>query len=291
MKIIFVSIFLFLMYDYTFAAIYKCKDSTGKVIYQEKACDLVTSQSNIKVWKEASEPTEESNKKTSGSIERAESTELVILQEATVVISQGSGSSFASLTLRPKWKNDNVNKVRIFYKTQFFDSSKTEIGVDNRFKDIDSKSVTTSAQIIGISNGTSHDEFDYKKISYAIISFRTSKDQTEKKFTNVVIKRILENSSQYAVSAYRSPTQTKPCASSSEIRDIEIEISKIANRDNQQLQTELHKKLIEAKSCGSCPTSSQIRDIEFEISKSANRDNQQLQALLREKLVEAKACR
>ena len=41
----------------------------------------------------------------------------------------------------------------------------------------------------------------------------------------------------------------KPCDSQSEIRGIEIEINKLANRDNQSLQTMLHQKLIEAKAC------------------------------------------
>lgn len=41
----------------------------------------------------------------------------------------------------------------------------------------------------------------------------------------------------------------KPCPSAREIRDIEMDISKIANRDNPQLQAELHKRLHDAKAC------------------------------------------
>ena len=41
----------------------------------------------------------------------------------------------------------------------------------------------------------------------------------------------------------------KPCPSPSEIRDIEIEISKIMNRDNHELQTLLHKRLLDARTC------------------------------------------
>lgn len=41
----------------------------------------------------------------------------------------------------------------------------------------------------------------------------------------------------------------KPCPSSREIRDIEIDISKISNRDNQRLQADLHKRLHDAKAC------------------------------------------
>jgi hypothetical protein len=43
--------------------------------------------------------------------------------------------------------------------------------------------------------------------------------------------------------------QTKACPSSREIWEIEIEINKLANRDNQRLQTMLHQQLIEAKAC------------------------------------------
>ena len=44
-------------------------------------------------------------------------------------------------------------------------------------------------------------------------------------------------------------SSARVCASESEIKDIEFEINKLMNRDNQQLQTMLHKKLIEAKAC------------------------------------------
>ncbi len=50
-----------------------------------------------------------------------------------------------------------------------------------------------------------------------------------------------------------SPVSTgmtnKPCPTASEIRDIEIEINKIANRGNQQLQTDLHRRHQDAKAC------------------------------------------
>ncbi len=45
-------------------------------------------------------------------------------------------------------------------------------------------------------------------------------------------------------------TRTKACPSAREIRDIEIEINKIQNRDNHQLQAELRKQYGEAKQCG-----------------------------------------
>ncbi|MDM4768057.1 DUF4124 domain-containing protein [Pelomonas sp. SE-A7] len=41
----------------------------------------------------------------------------------------------------------------------------------------------------------------------------------------------------------------KACASPREIRDIEIEINKLANRDNKPLQLELNKRLLDAKAC------------------------------------------
>ncbi|MBH9576939.1 DUF4124 domain-containing protein [Inhella proteolytica] len=46
------------------------------------------------------------------------------------------------------------------------------------------------------------------------------------------------------------PTErAKPCASAREIRDLEIEISKIANRDNARLQADLQRRLAEARAC------------------------------------------
>ena len=43
--------------------------------------------------------------------------------------------------------------------------------------------------------------------------------------------------------------QRKQCPTKSDINDIEIEINKIANRENQTLQTELYKRLLDAKAC------------------------------------------
>ncbi|MFO1253276.1 MAG: DUF4124 domain-containing protein [Inhella sp.] len=46
------------------------------------------------------------------------------------------------------------------------------------------------------------------------------------------------------------PTErAQPCASAREIRDLEIEISKIANRDNARLQVDLQRRLAEARAC------------------------------------------
>lgn len=41
----------------------------------------------------------------------------------------------------------------------------------------------------------------------------------------------------------------KPCPTESEIKRIELDMSTLQNRDNQQLQTELRKQLAEAKAC------------------------------------------
>jgi len=41
----------------------------------------------------------------------------------------------------------------------------------------------------------------------------------------------------------------RPCATAREIRDLEIEISKIANRDNARLQADLQGRLAEARAC------------------------------------------
>lgn len=49
--------------------------------------------------------------------------------------------------------------------------------------------------------------------------------------------------------ASRSAAAAKPCPSAREIRDIEIEINKLANRDNKPLQLELNKRLLDAKAC------------------------------------------
>lgn len=45
-----------------------------------------------------------------------------------------------------------------------------------------------------------------------------------------------------------SSQRRKPCPSDS-VWNIEIEINKTMNRDNRELQTELHKQLLEAKAC------------------------------------------
>ena len=52
-----------------------------------------------------------------------------------------------------------------------------------------------------------------------------------------------------AAPASKRAAANKPCPSASEIRDIEIEISKLANRDNKPLQLELNKRLLDAKAC------------------------------------------
>lgn len=49
--------------------------------------------------------------------------------------------------------------------------------------------------------------------------------------------------------ASRTAPAAKPCPSAREIRDIEIDISKLANRDNKPLQLELNKRLLDAKAC------------------------------------------
>jgi len=52
-----------------------------------------------------------------------------------------------------------------------------------------------------------------------------------------------------AAPSARPAPAARPCASAREIRDIEIEISKLANRDNKPLQLELNKRLLDAKAC------------------------------------------
>ena len=170
------------------AAVNRCKDSAGKVTYQEQPCESDASQSKLRVWQggEASGPA------SANASQSREGIGLVSLQEATIIIRQMPGGSFASLTLQPRWKNDNPAKVTIYYKTQFFDAAKTEIGVDNRFKELDPKSVSTSTQVIGTSSGKATDSFDYKKIAQAVITYRVGRDAEDKKFTQVVLKRVSE---------------------------------------------------------------------------------------------------
>lgn len=49
--------------------------------------------------------------------------------------------------------------------------------------------------------------------------------------------------------AQRASQAGRPCPSAREIRDIEIDIGKLANRDNKPLQLELNKRLLEARAC------------------------------------------
>jgi hypothetical protein len=187
MKRTFVAIFALALAGQALA-VNKCTDSTGKVTFQEKACDVDKSQSNVKVWKDGNVPDEPSR----NSDGKAGATDLVTLQEASLVILQKSGSSFVVFTLRPKWKNDNTSKVSISYKTQFLDSSRTEIGVDSRFKEVDPNSVSTASQVVGTFEGKTRDKFDYKKVAYAVITYSAGRDKVEKKFTNVTIQKVTE---------------------------------------------------------------------------------------------------
>ena len=184
-KITLVFIFSFVVYGQALA-VNKCKDASGRVIYQEAACDMAASGSRLKVWKDGGEETSTTESKG------AQHIDLVDLQEATIVILHRKSSGFSSLTLRPKWKNDNSKKVRVHYRTQFFDSSKTEIGVDRRFKDLDERSTSTTTQVLGASDGGASSKFDYTKLSRAVISYRVDKDRTEKTFANVTLKRVTE---------------------------------------------------------------------------------------------------
>jgi len=117
-------------------AVNKCTDSSGKVTFQEKACDADKSQANVKVWKDGGDGADAPSRNPGG---MAAATDLVALQEASLVILQKKGGSFVVFTLHPRWKNDNPSKVSIHFKTQFFDSSRTEIGVNNRIQEVDPK--------------------------------------------------------------------------------------------------------------------------------------------------------
>ena len=170
-------------------AVNKCTDSSGKVTFQEKSCDADKSQANVKVWKDGGDGADAPSRNPGG---MAAATDLVALQEASLVILQKKGGSFVVFTLQPRWKNDNPSKVSIHFKTQFFDSSRTEIGVNNRIQEVDPKSVSTTTETIGVFEGKASDKFDYKKVVSVVVTYRADRDKVEKKFTNVTINRVTE---------------------------------------------------------------------------------------------------
>lgn len=164
-------------------ALNKCKDSTGKVTYQEKACDVAAVQSDVKVWSGNASGAESPAKSVSSKSQLIDS---VTLQEATIAISR-LGESKVKFTLDAKWKNDNPTQVMVLYKIHYFDSQKTEIGQSllRRTSIAPSWATTTS---YSDTYGDSKDKFDYKKVASAAVHYRIDKEGTEKKFTNVSIR-------------------------------------------------------------------------------------------------------
>ena len=76
-------------------------------------------------------------------------------------------------------------------------------------------------------------------------------DRTIYVYTHNYVVTAIQNTAGGEPKVYTAPeVQRKRCPSSSEIWELEIEISKLQNRGNQALQVELHKQLREAKSCG-----------------------------------------
>ena len=76
-------------------------------------------------------------------------------------------------------------------------------------------------------------------------------DRTIYVYTENDIVTAIQNTEGGAPKALSGPqTAARPCPSAREIRDIEIEMSKFANRGNDRLLTELQKQLREARECG-----------------------------------------
>ena len=121
-------------------AVNKCVNSAGSVSYQVAPCDANAKQSELEIKKKndgttATVITNDDNK--------IAKTDLVSLQEAVILQTKTSGGMVV-FTLQPKWKNDNSSKVEINYKIQFLDYSNVEIGVDNRYKEMDANSISTT---------------------------------------------------------------------------------------------------------------------------------------------------
>ena len=177
-----VAIMVFGLSGHAFA-VNKCKDSNGKLTYQEKACDVAAAQSDVKVWS-GNDSGAESPAKSVGS--KSQLIDSVTLQEATIVISR-IGESKVKFTYDAKWKNDNPTQVEISYKIHYFDSQKTEIGQSGgRRTFVAPRWVATSSS--SDTYGDSKDRFDYKKVASAVVHYKIAKEETEKKFTNVSIR-------------------------------------------------------------------------------------------------------
>lgn len=166
-------------------AVNKCVNSAGSVSYQVAPCDINAKQSELEIKKQNDGTTEtviinDDNKNAK--------TDLVTLQEAVILQTKASGG-MVIFTLQPKWKNGNLSKITIHYKIQFLDYSNVELGVDNRYKEMDANSISTTSQVLATFDNKPTDEFDYKKVSKAIISYSIDGDKSEKRLANVGIEK------------------------------------------------------------------------------------------------------
>lgn len=165
-------------------AVNKCVNLAGSVSYQVAPCDANFKQSELEI-----------KKKNDGTIEtvitnddnKIAKMDLVTLQEA--VILQTNTSSQIVFTLWPKWKNDNPLKVKVYYKVQYFDYANVELGTDERSREIDASSVSTTSQFLELFHDKASDDFDYKKASKAVISYGLEYKKPEKKLISVKIEK------------------------------------------------------------------------------------------------------
>lgn len=61
--------------------------------------------------------------------------------------------------------------------------------MDNKFKEMDANSISTTSQVLATFDNKPTDEFDYKKVSKAIISYSIDGDKSEKRLANVGIEK------------------------------------------------------------------------------------------------------
>lgn len=166
-------------------AVNKCVNSAGSVSYQVAPCDANAKQSELEIKKQNDGTTETV---ITNDDNKTAKIDMVTLQEA-VILQTTNTSSQVTFTLWPKWKNDNPSKVKVYYKVQYFDDSNIELGMDERSREIDASSISTTSQFLELFYNKPSDDFDYKKASKAIISYGLEYNKPEKKLTNIKIEK------------------------------------------------------------------------------------------------------
>ncbi len=167
-------------------AVNKCVNSAGIVSYQVAPCDANAKQSELEIKKQNDGPTETVITNDDNKIAK---TDLVTLQEAVIVQTENKHFNTVSFYLHPRWKNGNPSKVTVFYKVQYFDYAKVEIGVSSHTTSIDANSISTSSGYLKGFDNKPTDAFDYKKVSKATITYHVDKDKSEKRLASVGIEK------------------------------------------------------------------------------------------------------